>query len=237
MFKSPKEIAAESDYLFLMLGYPHDVEDMVIGAENGILSHMKKGAYLIDHTTSTPNLAVRIAEAAEKQGVHSVDAPVSGGDIGAKNGCLVVMCGGSEQDVAESGKLMKHYSQQIEWMGAAGAGQHTKAANQIMISNTLFGVCEALVYGQKSGLNLDQMIKLLNKGAAGSMQLEKLAPRMLKRDFEPGFYVEHFVKDLGIALGECERMGLSLPGMTQSKKFFDTYIEQGGAREGTQGFL
>lgn len=119
---------------------------------------MKKGAYLIDHTTSTPNLAAKIAEAAEQFGVKSVDAPVSGGDIGARNGCLVVMCGGREEDVAEAGKIMKHYSQQIEWMGAAGAGQHTKAANQIMISNTLFGVCEALIYGQKMGLNLNIMI-------------------------------------------------------------------------------
>lgn len=213
VFKSPKEIAEESDYLFLMLGYPHDVQDMVLGEESGILKHMKKGAYLIDHTTSTPNLAAKIAEAAEQFGVRSVDAPVSGGDIGARNGCLVVMCGGKEEDVAEAGKIMKHYSQQIEWMGAAGAGQHTKAANQIMISNTLFGVCEALIYGQKMGLNLNLMIKLLNKGGAASAQLEKLAPRMLRRDFEPGFYVEHFVKDLGIALGECERMGIQLPGM------------------------
>ena len=140
------------------------------------------------------------------------------------------MCGGKESDVDAIRPLLSHYSQSIEWMGEAGSGQHTKAANQIMISNTLFGVCEALIYGQKAGLNLDQMIKLLNKGAAGSSQLEKLAPRILRRDFEPGFYVEHFVKDLGIALSECKKMGIQLPGMTQSAKFFDTYIEQGGAR-------
>lgn len=200
--------------MFLMLGYPHDVENMMLHPETGILKHMKKGAYVIDHTTSSPDIAMKIAAEAAKLGVNSVDAPVSGGDVGAKNGCLVIMCGGEEAHVNDVRPFMSLYGQQIEWMGSAGAGQHTKAANQIMIANTLFGVCESLIYGHKAGLNLDQMIKLLNKGAAGSAQLEKLAPRMLKRDFDPGFYVEHFFKDLGIALSECERMGLTLPGMT-----------------------
>ena len=130
-----------------MLGYPHDVEDMLLHPENGILQFMKHGAYLIDHTTSTPDLAQRIAEKAETYGVMSVDAPVSGGDIGARNGCLVSMCGGKKSHVDAIRPLLAHYSQSIEWMGEAGSGQHTKAANQIMISNTLFGVCEALIYG------------------------------------------------------------------------------------------
>lgn len=128
-FKTPKEIAEEADFLFLMLGYPHDVENMMLHPETGILKHMKKGAYLIDHTTSSPNLAVKIAEEAAKIGVKSVDAPVSGGDVGARNGCLVIMCGGEETHVDECRPLFAHFGQQIEWMGNAGAGQHTKAAN------------------------------------------------------------------------------------------------------------
>lgn len=174
---------------------------------------MKPGSFLIDHTTSTPELAARIAHHAEKIGVKSVDAPVSGGDIGAKGGCVVTMCGGAADDVDKLRFLLDMYSKEVQHMGPAGSGQHTKMANQIMISNNLFGVCEALIYGHKAGLDLNQMILLLNKGAAGSAQLEKLAPRMLRRDFEPGFYVEHFVKDLGIALQECKRMGIVLPGV------------------------
>lgn len=199
-----------------MLGYPHDVEQMMLG-ESGILKHMKKGSFIIDHTTSTPSLAVKIAEEALKYGVKSIDAPVSGGDVGAKNGCLVVMCGGEKADLESVQGVMAHYSQQIEWMGGPGAGQHTKAANQIMVGNNLFGVCESLIYGHKAGLNLQQMITLLNKGAAGSASLEKLGPRMLRRDFDPGFYVEHFMKDLNICVSECEAMGLNLPGMLQTK--------------------
>lgn len=147
------------------------------------------------------------------------------------------MCGGEKSHVEHLMPLLKVYSAEVQHMGKAGAGQHTKAANQIMIANTIFGVCEALIYGHKAGLDLDQMIKLLSKGAAGSFQLEKLGPRILKRDFEPGFYVEHFVKDLGIALEECRRMGIALPGMSLSGQFFQALMAQGGSRMGTQGIM
>jgi 3-hydroxyisobutyrate dehydrogenase len=167
-FKSAIEIAKDADYLFLMLGYPHDVESMVLDNDFGILQHMKPGSYLIDHTTSTPELAARIAAQAEKCGVKSVDAPVSGGDVGAKGGCVVTMCGGSAQDVDDLRFLFDMYSKEVQHMGPPGSGQHTKMANQIMIANNVFGVCEALIYGHKSGLDLNQMILLLNKGAAGS---------------------------------------------------------------------
>jgi len=231
------EIAKQADYLFIMLGYPHDVEKMVFCPENGLYKHMKKGAYLIDHTTSSPSLNVRMAEEAAKISVKVIDAPVSGGDIGAKNGKLVTMVGGEKDDVDHVRPLLDMYSAQVELMGAAGAGQHAKAANQIMIANNLFGVCEALIYGQKSGLNLDQMVQLLSKGAAGSFQLSGLAPRILARNLEPGFYVEHFVKDLGIALAECKNMGIALPGMSQSAQFFNAYVAQGGAKKGTHGLI
>lgn len=197
-----------------MLGFPSDVETMVFGSgspESGILAHMKSGAYLIDHTTSSPGLAERIAKAAKERGVFSLDAPVSGGDVGAKAGKLVVMIGGEAAAIEQCLPLLNCFSAECKNMGEAGAGQHTKMANQIMIGSTMVGLCEALIYGHKAGLQLDQLIQLLSKGAAGSFSLEKLAPRMLRRDFEPGFYVEHFVKDLGIALDEAKRMGIAMP--------------------------
>ena len=211
-FMQPSEIAKSADFVFLMLGYPHDVKNMVLDETDGILQHMRQGTTLIDHTTSSPSLAEEIAVQAEAKGVHSVDAPVSGGDIGAQNGKLVTMVGGTEAGVSSCQALLDVYSQEVQHMGAPGAGQHTKAANQIMIGTTMVGLCESLLYAQKAGLNHQQMINLLSKGAAGSFSMEKLGPRMLKRDFEPGFYVEHFVKDLGIVLDECKRSNLSVPG-------------------------
>ena len=194
---------------------------------------MKKGAFLVDHTTSSPELAIRIAEQADAQGVKSIDAPVSGGDIGAKNGQLVTMVGGDTSAVEEVRPLLDIYSKDVQHMGKAGAGQYTKAANQINIATTMVGVCESLLFAQKAGLNIDQMIQLLSKGAAGSFSLQVLAPRMLKRDFEPGFYVEHFVKDLGIILDESRRMGIALPGTSQAEQLYQALMAQGGARMGT----
>jgi len=236
-YLEPAEIAKKADYLFLMLGYPIDVEKMVLDPEVGILKHMKAGAFLIDHTTSSPDLAERIAVEGNKVGVKSIDAPVSGGDIGAKAGKLVTMVGGETEAVETCRHLMDLYSQQVQLMGGPGAGQHTKCANQIMIATTMVGTCEALIYGHKAGLDLSQMIPLLSKGAAGSFTLEKLGPRMLRRDFEPGFYVEHFVKDLGIALAESKRMGLATPGLALAAQFYHALVAQGGERMGTQGLL
>jgi 3-hydroxyisobutyrate dehydrogenase len=231
------DVAKEADVLFLMLGYPHDVERVVLDKEVGVLQHMKKGAFLVDHTTSSPELAIRIAEQADSQGVKSIDAPVSGGDIGAKNGQLVTMVGGETSAVEEVRPLLDIYSKDVQHMGKPGAGQYTKAANQINIATTMVGVCESLLFAQKAGLNIDQMIQLLSKGAAGSFSLQVLGPRMLKRDFEPGFYVEHFVKDLGIILDESRRMGIALPGTAQAEQLYQALMAQGGARMGTQGLL
>jgi len=236
-WKEIKEIAQQSDFLFLMLGYPHDVEDVVFNQETGVLHHMKEGAVLIDHTTSSPGQAMRIYESALQRKVRFIDAPVSGGDIGARNGKLVTMIGGDAEAVQRAEPLLKCYSAEIQHMGPAGSGQQTKACNQILIANTMVGVCEALVYGHKAGLNLDQMINLLQKGAAGSFSLEKLAPRMLRRDFEPGFYVEHFIKDLGIALEESRRMKLGLPGLGLASQLYQALGAQGFERKGTQSLL
>ena len=160
-WKDIKEIAQQSDFLFLMLGFPHDVEDVVFNSETGVLNHMKEGSVLIDHTTSSPGQATRIYEAALQRNVHFIDAPVSGGDIGARNGKLVTMIGGDAAAVEKAAPLLKCYSAEIQHMGGAGAGQSTKACNQILIANTMVGVCEALVYGHKAGLDLNQMINLL----------------------------------------------------------------------------
>ena len=220
-----------------MLGYPHDVRDMVLDETNGILQHMKAGSTLIDHTTSSPELAENIASKAQERGIHSVDAPVSGGDIGAQNGALVTMVGGTEDGVSSVRTLLEIYSQEVQHMGVPGAGQHTKMANQIMIATTMVGLCESLLYAQKANLNHQQMINLLSKGAAGSFSMEKLGPRMLKRDFNPGFYVEHFVKDLGIVLDECRRMKLSVPGVALAFQLYQLMMAQDKGRNGTQGLL
>ena len=220
-----------------MLGYPYDVKDMVFNPETGILNDMKQGSFLVDHTTSSPGLAEEIAKACAERGVGSIDAPVSGGDIGARNGTLVVMMGGSQEAVDVCLPLMKCYSSECKLMGAPGAGQHTKMANQIMIASTMVGLCESLIYGHKAGLPLDQLIVLLQGGAANSFSLSRLAPRMLKRDFDPGFYVEHFVKDLGIALEEGRRMNISMPGTALAQQLYHAMMAQDRGRLGTQGLL
>jgi len=236
VFKTPEEIAKDSDAVFLMLGYPHDLEEIVF-SEKGILKHMKQGSFLIDHTTSSPALAERIYHESAKHGVKSLDCPVSGGDVGAKNGKLVVMAGGDESALTEINPILEKYSAVVKHMGKAGNGQHTKMANQIFIASNMVGVSEGLIYGYKAGLNLEQMIELLKQGAAGSFSLANLAPRMLARNFDPGFYVEHFIKDLGIALDESRRMNLSLPGLALANQLYLSLVANGGAKFGTQALL
>jgi len=182
-----------------MLGFPHDVRNMVFDKE-AILRSMKKGSYLIDHTTSSPDLAIEIFKEAQKIGVHSIDAPVSGGDIGASSGTVVTMVGAEKNHYDTVEPLLKCYSKTVELMGGPGSGQHTKAANQIMIANNMVGVSEALIYSEKHNIDIDKLIKLLGGGAAGSFSLTALGPKMLKGDFNPGFYAEHLHKDLGIVV-------------------------------------
>lgn len=233
---SPSEIASNCDIVFLMLGYPRDVQEVTLG-DNGILKNMKKGSYLVDHTTSSPDLAIKIHSEAVNLGINSYDAPVSGGDVGAKEGKLVVMVGGEDSKFSPVEEVMKSYSAKINLMGPAGNGQHTKMANQTIIASTMIGAVEGMLYARKANLDVERVLQLLGGGAAGSFSLNVYGPRILKRDFEPGFYIEHFVKDLEICLAECEKMKLDLAGLKLAHRFYRTMIDDGLGRKGTQGLM
>ncbi|CAD8198596.1 unnamed protein product [Paramecium pentaurelia] len=235
-FVQPRELAQHSDAVFLMLGYPKDVEQVVLG-DQGILNHMKKGTVLVDHTTSSPELAERIFKEAKEKGIDSIDAPVSGGDIGAREGRLVVMCGGEQKGLDRINDILKVYSGNVQLMGGAGLGQHTKMVNQIVLAGNMIGTVEGLLYGHKCGLNLEQLINTIKSGAANSTAWSVLGLRMVKGDFEPGFYVEHFIKDLSIGINEANRMNLSLPGLALVKQLYHALVAQGGGRNGTQALL
>jgi 3-hydroxyisobutyrate dehydrogenase len=233
---TPKEVAANSDVVFAIVGFPKDVREVFLGAD-GALAGSKPGTVLVDMTTSEPSLAKEIHEAAKGKGVAALDAPVSGGDVGAKNAALSIMIGGDKDVVAAVQPIFEAMGKTIVHQGAAGAGQHTKMVNQILISSNMIAVCEGLLYGYKAGLDLETVFKSVSVGAAGSKALEVLGPRMLARNFEPGFYVEHFIKDMGIALAEAEKMNLSLPGLGLAKQLYEAVRAQGMGRKGTHALL
>ena len=230
--ESPKALAQQSDVIFAIVGFPSDVREVMLGA-NGALAGSKPGNVLVDMTTSEPSLAVEIAEAAKGQGVFSVDAPVSGGDIGAKNAALSIMVGGDKEIVEALQPCFGAMGKTIIHQGGPGAGQHTKMVNQILIASNMVGVCEALLYGYKSGLDLETVMKSVSVGAAGSWSLSNLGPRIMANNFDPGFFVEHFIKDMGIALDEAKRMNLALPGLALSNQLYLSLKAQGGGRLGT----
>jgi len=234
--KSPKEVAEASDVVFAIVGFPKDVRDVFLGPAGALLGS-KPGTILIDMTTSEPSLAVEIAEASKAKGVYALDAPVSGGDVGAKNAALSIMIGGDADVVAAVAPIFQTMGKTIIHQGGPGAGQHTKMVNQILISSNMVAVCEALLYGYKAGLNLETVFQSVSVGAAGSKALEVLGPRILARNFEPGFYVEHFIKDMGIALAEAERMHLSLPGLGLAKQLYESVRARGYGRKGTQALM
>ncbi len=234
--KTPKEVAEASDIVFAIVGFPKDVREVFLGAD-GALAGAKAGTILVDMTTSEPSLAKEIHAAAKAKGVASLDAPVSGGDVGAKNAALSIMIGGDKDVVAAVQPVFEAMGKTIIHQGAPGAGQHTKMVNQILISSNMIAVCEGLLYGYKAGLDLETVFKSVSVGAAGSKALEVLGPRMLARNFEPGFYVEHFIKDMGIALAEAEKMNLSLPGLGLAKQLYEAVRAQGYGRKGTQALL
>ena len=234
--RSPQEVAENSDVVFAIVGFPRDVREVFLGP-NGALRGCQAGTILVDMTTSEPSLAVEIAAAAQAKGVHSLDAPVSGGDVGAKNAALSIMIGGDATVVAAVTPIFEAMGKTIVHQGGPGAGQHTKMVNQILISSNMVAVCEALLYGHKAGLNLEMVFKSVSVGAAGSKALDVLGPRMLARNFEPGFYVEHFIKDMGIALAEAERMNLSLPGLGLAKQLYEGVRARGYGRKGTQALM
>jgi 3-hydroxyisobutyrate dehydrogenase len=233
---SPRAVAEQSDVVFGIVGFPADVRECFLGA-NGALAGSKQGAILVDMTTSEPSLAVEIAETAKKKGVHALDAPVSGGDVGAKNAALSIMIGGESEVVEAVKPLFECMGKTIVHQGGPGLGQHTKMVNQILISSNMVAVCEGLLYGYKAGLDMERVFQSVSVGAAGSKALEVLGPRILARNFEPGFFVEHFIKDMGIALDEAKRMNLSMPGLALANQLYLALKAQGYGRKGTQALM
>ena len=230
---NPKELAKNCDIIFTMVGYPDDVQEVILGS-SGVLLSAKKDSVLIDMTTSKPELAMKIYKKAKQKGIHSLDAPVSGGDIGAKNGTLSIMVGGDIQIFEKIKPLFEIMGKNIEYIGSAGSGQHTKMANQISIASTIIGTVETLMYAYKTGLDIDKVLKVVGGGSAGSWQLINMGPRIVKNDFEPGFYIKHFIKDMGIALDEASKMNLHLPGLKLAYQFYLKAENSGYENLGTQ---
>ena len=226
-------MAAASDVIFTMVGYPADVRQVILGPD-GVLAGCKPGNIIVDMTTSEPSLAVEIAEAAAKQGVHAIDAPVSGGDVGAREARLSIMIGGDAEVIEALRPCWQAMGKTFVRQGGPGAGQHAKMVNQVLIAGNMVGVCEGLLYAYKAGLDLETVMQSVASGAAGSWSLSNLGPRIIANNFAPGFFVEHFVKDLGIALAEAKRMGLCLPGLALANQFYLSLAAHGHGRAGTQ---
>ncbi|HEY2422033.1 MAG TPA: NAD(P)-dependent oxidoreductase [Neobacillus sp.] len=230
---SPKAVARQASVVFTIVGYPSDVEEIYLG-EDGLIQNGKEGSYLIDMTTSAPSLAVKISDEAKRNGIQTIDAPVSGGDVGAKEARLSIMVGGDEEAYNKVRPLLELLGTNIIYQGGAGAGQHTKMSNQIAIASNMIGVCEAIIYAEKAGLNPENVLKSISTGAAGSWSLTNLAPRMLNGDFEPGFYIKHFIKDMKIALEEAGNMKMEVPGLSLAKSLYDQLVKIGEENSGTQ---
>ena len=233
---SPAEAARGADVVGTMVGFPSDVEEVILGPD-GVLAGMKPGATLIDFTTSSPALARRIAETAAARGVGALDAPVSGGDVGARNAALSIMVGGARDVFDCALPVLETLGKTVVYQGPAGSGQHTKMVNQVLIAGTMIGVCEALLYARRAGLDPETVLQSVSGGAAASWSLSNLAPRILRDDLAPGFYVEHFIKDMGIALEESRRLDLKLPGLELAHQLYNRLAALGGARQGTQALI
>ncbi len=234
--ESPRAVAAESDMLFTMVGFPRDVRT-VYSDETGILAGAQPGTMLVDMTTTDPALSREIAERATDKGLSAIDAPVSGGDVGARSATLSIMVGGDREAVLAVMPLFELLGNKIVHQGGPGTGQQAKLCNQIVIAGTMVGVCESLLYGYKAGLDLNRMLDSIRGGAAACWTLDNLAPRILQRNFDPGFFVEHFIKDMGIALEEAKRMGLVLPGLTLVHQLYQTVQTLGHGRSGTHALM
>ncbi|MDT0013547.1 NAD(P)-dependent oxidoreductase [Listeria cossartiae] len=234
--ETPAGLASKVDVLISMVGYPQDVEALYLG-ENGILENLAAGSVAVDMTTSSPALAQKMAEVATQKEIGMLDAPVSGGDIGAKNGTLAIMVGGAEETFLQVKPIFEILGSSVVLQGAAGAGQHTKMVNQIAIASNMIGVTEAIIYAERAGLNPSRVLESISGGAAGSWSLSNLIPRVLKDDFSPGFFIKHFIKDMGIAITEAKQMGLDLPGLLLAEKMYQTLAERGLSEEGTQALI
>lgn len=239
---SPAEIAEVSDVVFLMVGYPADVRSVILG-ENGVLQGFQSVAdhpfppTVVDMTTSSPAVATEIYTECKKRGIDALDAPVSGGDTGAKSGTLSIMVGGDALPFERLMPIFRVLGNNIVHQGGAGSGQHTKMVNQILIAGNMVGMCEALLYATHAGLDTEKVMRSVATGAAGSWSLSNLGPRILRGDFAPGFFVEHFIKDMKIALDETGRMGLCLPALDLVRRLYERLAERGGARLGTQALI
>jgi 3-hydroxyisobutyrate dehydrogenase len=233
---TPAAVAAASDVIFTIVGLPSDVREVYFGTK-GILSAGRKGAITVDMTTTEPSLSREIYETAKAKGISAIDAPVSGGDVGAKAATLSIMVGGDKDAVEKVMPLFQSMGKNIVHQGGAGNGQHTKMCNQIVLAGTIIGVCESLLYGYKAGLDLETMLGSVSKGAAQCWILDNLAPKMVKRNFDPGFFVEHFEKDLGIVLDESKRMGIAMPGLALVRQFYVALKAQGHGRLGYHALL
>ena len=240
--ETAKEVASKADFVFSTVGYPRDVREIVFG-ENGVFAGFigkESSAYsptYVDMTTSSPELADEIYDEAKKRGIAALDAPVSGGDVGARDGTLSIMVGGDREVFEATKTIFATFGTNVRYHGAAGAGQRAKITNQILIAGNMIGVCEALLYAYKAGLDLEETLASVSSGAAGSWSLSNLAPRILKGDYNPGFYVEHFVKDLGLALEDAKRCGVALPGVALASQLYLALVAQGGGRLGTQALV
>lgn len=230
---SPGDVAEGSDFVFSIVGYPSDVRAVYMG-EGGLIDRAAPGTVLVDMTTSEPALAAEIHQAAAARGVHALDAPVSGGDLGARNAALAIMVGGEAGPFERTMPLFEKMGKNIRLMGGPGAGQHTKMSNQILIAGTMIGVVESLLYAVRSGLDVDAVIDVIGSGAAGSWSINNLGRRIAKDDFDPGFYIKHFVKDMGIALAEARRMRIALPGLALVEQLYVAAMAQGLENMGTQ---
>ncbi|OLN22373.1 oxidoreductase [Domibacillus antri] len=233
---TPADLASKTDVVFTIIGEPKDVEQVYKG-ENGLFEGGHAGQIFIDMTTSKPSLAKELYVKGKEIEIDVLDAPVSGGDVFAKSGKLSIMVGGDEMVFNKMKPLFDTFGENIVYQGSAGAGQHTKMSNQIAIASTMIGVCEAITYAKKAGLDLETVLKSISLGAAGSYALTNLAPRMMKGDFEPGFFIKHFIKDMKIALEEADRMDLKLPGLSLAKEMYEELAAAGEAESGTQALI
>lgn len=234
--QNPAEIPLKADIIFTIVGFPEDVEEVYFG-ETGLLKNNPEGKIFIDMTTTKPSLAIKIYEETKKAGSCFIDAPVSGGDVGARNASLSIMVGGNKEVFLKILPLLKLLGKNIVYQGKAGSGQHAKMCNQIVIAGTMIGVCESLIYAYKAGLDLNTLISSISKGAAGCWTLDNLAPRIIKKDYEPGFFIEHFIKDLGIAIEEANKMNLDLPGLSLAYQLYTSVKEIGYGKKGTQALI
>jgi 3-hydroxyisobutyrate dehydrogenase len=230
---SASEITRKSKTIFTMVGFPTDVEAVMFGA-GGLINNAAAGSIVVDMTTSEPSLAVRIDKEAGKKSIDTLDAPVSGGDVGAREGKLAIMVGGEKRVYEKILPLFKILGENIALMGGPGCGQHTKMSNQIAIASSMIGTVEALLYAYKAGLDRSSLIDIIGKGAAASWSLNNLGRRMVNMDFDPGFFIKHFIKDMSIALDEAKKMNLSLPGLALAHQFYVAAAAVGLENLGTQ---